>query len=154
MFKLMAGVQMTTTVYKGSGPALIDVMSGQVQGMVDPILSTLPQVRDGRMKALGVTSASRTAVVPDIPTVAESGLPGFEFYSWYGVWAPAKTPPEIVRKIEVEVARIVKLPDVTERLIAQGFEPVGSTAPQFAAFIQSEMTKYGKLVRDAGLKFE
>jgi tripartite-type tricarboxylate transporter receptor subunit TctC len=122
--------------------------------MIDPILSTLPQVRDGRLKALGVTSASRTAVVPDIPTVAEGGLPGFEFYSWYGIWAPAKTPRDIVNKIEVEVARIVQMPDVTQRLIAQGFEPVGSTSAQFAAFIQSEMAKYGKLVQDAGLKFE
>jgi tripartite-type tricarboxylate transporter receptor subunit TctC len=154
MFKLMARVQITTTVYKGSGPALVDVMSGQVHGMIDPILSTLPQVRDGRLKALGVTSATRSPVAPDIPTIAESGLPGFEFYSWYGIWAPAKTPRDIVNKLEVDVGRIVHTPDMTQRLLAQGFEPVGSTSAQFSTFIQSEMAKYAKLVQDAGLKFE
>jgi tripartite-type tricarboxylate transporter receptor subunit TctC len=154
MFKLMAGVDMLTVVYKGSGPALIDVMSGQVNAIMDPILSTLPLVRDGRLKALGVTSATRSAVVPDIPTVAENGLPGFEFFSWYGIWAPARTSPDIVNRLEAQVARIVQMPDVVQRLTAQGFEPVGSSAGEFSGYIKDEVAKYAKLVQDAGLKFE
>ncbi|HEX9461150.1 MAG TPA: tripartite tricarboxylate transporter substrate binding protein [Alphaproteobacteria bacterium] len=154
MFKLMAGVDMLTVVYKGSGPALLDVMNGQVNAMMDPILSTLPLVRDGRLKALGVTSASRSVVVPDIPTVAESGLANFEFFSWYGIWAPARTSPDVVNKLEAQVAKIVQMPDVGQRLTIQGFEPVGSSAEEFSVYIKDEMAKYAKLVQDAGLKFE
>ncbi len=154
MFRHMTGIQLLTPAYKGSGPAVVDVASGQVSASFLTVPTALSLVRDGRLRALGVSSLSRSQLVPDVPTVAESGLPGFEFTTWNGLWAPAKTPREIVVRLQSSVARIVHRADVSQLLAAQGLEPSGSTPEQFATFIRSEYAKHARLVKEAGLKFE
>jgi tripartite-type tricarboxylate transporter receptor subunit TctC len=154
LLKRDAGVDTLVVAYAGAGPALTDLMGGQVQLMADPMLSSLPLVRGGKLKPLAITSASRSATAPDIPTVAESGMTGFEFVSWYGLWAPKDLPSGIVAKLQDEVAKIVARPDVKQRLAALGFEPVGSTAEYFAKFITDEMAKSAKIIEDAKIKTE
>jgi tripartite-type tricarboxylate transporter receptor subunit TctC len=154
LLKRDAGVDTLVVAYAGAGPALTDLMGGQVQLMADPMLSSLPLVRGGKLKPLAITSASRSATAPDIPTVAESGMTGFEFVSWYGLWAPKDLPSGIVAKLQDEVAKIVARPDVKQRLAALGFEPVGSTAEYFAKFIADEMAKSAKIIEDAKIKTE
>jgi tripartite-type tricarboxylate transporter receptor subunit TctC len=154
LLKRDAGVDTLVVAYAGAGPALTDLMGGQVQLMADPMLSSLPLVRGGKLKPLAITSASRSATAPDVPTVAESGMTGFEFVSWYGLWAPKDLPSGIVAKLQDEVAKIVARPDVKQRLAALGFEPVGSTAEYFAKFIADEMAKSAKIIEDAKIKTE
>jgi tripartite-type tricarboxylate transporter receptor subunit TctC len=154
MFRLMAGIDVITPAYKGTGPAVVDVMSGEVSATFTTIPSALSLVRDGRLKALGVSSRTRSALVPEVPTVAESGLAGFEFNTWNGMWAPAKTPRDIVAKLQAAAARAVQFPAVRQLLVAQGLEPVGSTPEQFADYIRSDVAKHARLIRDANLKFE
>src|SRR3954451_144884 len=139
LLKRDAGVDTLVIAYKGAGPALNDLMGGQIQLMVDPMLSSLPLAQSKAIKALAVTSAKRMAQAPEIPTVAESGMTGFEFVSWYGLWAPSGLPPEIVTKLQTEVARIVAEPAVKKRLETLGFDPIGSTPDYFANYIKSEM---------------
>ena len=138
----------------GTAPALTDLMSGQIQGLADPILSSLPLAQGGKIKALAITSAKRMPSAPDIPTVAESGMKDFEFVSWYGVWGPKGLPPEIVQKLQTEMAKAVKDPGVQERMGVQGFESVGSTADEFAKYVGTEMAKYGKIIKDANIKID
>jgi len=154
MLKFSAGIDYLIVPYKGSGPAYFDLIGGQVQFMMDPILAALPHVKGGKLKALAVTSSKRAAMIPEVPTVAESALPGFEFYSWYGVWAPRGTPRDVVNRIAHEIKRMVDAADVNGRLTAQGFEPVGSTPEQFARYIDAEYAKYAKVVKQAGIKAE
>jgi len=154
LLKREAGAKTLVVAYKGTAPALTDLMSGQIQLLADPMLSSLPLARAGRIKALAITSTKRQAAAPEIPTVEESGLPGFDFVSWYGLWGPKDLPPDIAAKLHASIAEILKMPDVQERLGALGFEPIGSAPDQFAAFIQSEMEKYGKIIRDADIKVE
>ena len=154
MLKFSAGMDYLIVPYKGSGPAYFDLIGGQVQFMMDPILAALPHVKGGKLKALAVTSSKRAAMIPEVPTVAESALPGFEFYSWYGVWAPRGTPRDVVNRIAHEIKRMVDAADVNGRLTAQGFEPVGSTPEQFARYIDAEYAKYAKVVKQAGIKAE
>jgi len=154
MLKFSAGIDYLIVPYKGSGPAYFDLIGGQVQFMMDPILAALPHVKGGKLKALAVTSSKRAAMIPEVPTVAESALPGFEFYSWYGVWAPRGTPKDVVNRIAHEIKRMVDAADVNGRLTAQGFEPVGSTPEQFARYIDAEYAKYAKVVKQAGIKAE
>jgi tripartite-type tricarboxylate transporter receptor subunit TctC len=129
-------------------------MGGQVQLMADPMLSSLPLVQGGKLKALAITSARRITTAPNIPTVAESGMTGFEFVSWYGLWGPKDLPDGIAAKLQDEIAKIVARPDVKQRLAALGFEPVGSTSEYFTKFIADEMAKSAKIISDAKIKTE
>jgi tripartite-type tricarboxylate transporter receptor subunit TctC len=154
LLKREAGVDTLVIAYKGTGPALTDLMSGQIQLVADPMLSSLPLAQSGRIKALAVTSLKRQAIAPEIPTVAESGFPGFEFVSWYGLWGPKDLPADIAAKLQTSVANVLAQPDVKERLSQLGFEAIGSTSDYFAKFIGSEMTKYGEIIHDANIKAE
>ncbi len=154
MFRVMAGIQVLTPLYKGNSPVMADVMSGQVNATFTSIPTAISLIQGGRLKVLAVTSRTRSSLMPKVPTVAESGLPDFESVGWHGFWAPAKTPRDIVNRLQAALARIVKSPDVVPLLAAQGLEPVGSTPEQFAEYIRSEYSKAEKLIRDAGLKLE
>ena len=154
LLKRDAGVDTLVIAYKGAGPMLTDVMSGQVQLVADPILSSLPLAQSGKIKGLAVTSAKRVAAAPEIPTVAESGMTGFDFVSWYGLWGPKGLPAVIVAKLQTEVAAIVAQPAVKERMALLGFEPIGSATAYFAQYIDDEMAKYAKIIRDANIKAE
>jgi tripartite-type tricarboxylate transporter receptor subunit TctC len=152
--KREAGVNTLVITYKGTGPALNDLMSGQIQLLADPILSSLPLARAGRIKALAITSLKRQSAAPEIPTVEESGLPGFEFVSWYGLWGPKGLPAAITAKLQAGVAGVLAQPDVKERLVTLGFDAIGSTPDDFTKFISSEMARYGKIIQDANIKAE
>jgi tripartite-type tricarboxylate transporter receptor subunit TctC len=154
LLKRDAGVDTLVIAYKGAGPMLSDIMSGQVQLVADPMLSSLPLTQSGKIKALAITSLKRVAAAPEIPTVAESGMTGFEFVSWYGLWGPKGLPADIVAKLQAQVAAIVAEPDVKARLSILGFEPIGSTTDYFARYIDDEMAKYAKIIRDANIKAE
>jgi tripartite-type tricarboxylate transporter receptor subunit TctC len=153
-FKRLAGVDMILVPYRGSAPALADVAGGQVTAMIDPILSTLPLVQGGRLRALGVTGATRSAIAPAIPTLEEAGAPRVEASSWYGIWAPAGTPPVIVARLQATVADALQGPALRAALSADGFEVEGSSSEAFAAFIAEEMQRYARLVEEARLTFE
>jgi tripartite-type tricarboxylate transporter receptor subunit TctC len=154
LLKRDAGLDTLVIAYKGASPALNDLMGGQIQLMVDPMLSSLPLAQGKAIKALAITSAKRSPAAPEIPTVAEAGMTGFEFVSWYGLWAPKNLPPELIVRLQSEVARIVAMPDVKERLLTLGFEPIGSSTEDFTKYIASEMDKNGKIIRDAKIKSE
>jgi tripartite-type tricarboxylate transporter receptor subunit TctC len=154
LFQRRAGVDLITVPYRGSAPALADVASGQVTAMIDPILSALPLVQSGQLTALGLTGRTRSALLPQVRTIAESGLPDFEAYSWYGIWAPAGTAPEIVDRLQRGVAEALRRPAVRAPLVAEGFEIVGSSPAAFAVYIRAETAKYARLVADAHLTFE
>ncbi|MGZ5064822.1 MAG: tripartite tricarboxylate transporter substrate binding protein [Usitatibacter sp.] len=154
LFKSLAGVKIVHIPYKGSAPAVTDLLGGQVHVMFDNAPNVLPQVKAGRLRALAQTGASRSAVAPDIPTVAEAGVPGYELTVWFGLVAPAGTPREVVGKLNAEVLKILAMPDVRERFLAQGVEPLGSTPEEFRDHIRAQMAKWGKVVRDAGVQAE
>ena len=154
LLKKEAGVNTLVVAYRGTSPALTDLMSGQIQGLADPILSSLPLAQGGKIKALAITSLKRMPSAPEIPTVAESGMKDFEFVSWYGVWGPKGLPAEIVQKLQTEMAKAVKDKGVQERLTVQGFEAVGSTGAEFAKYIGTEMAKYEKIIKDANIKVD
>jgi len=154
LLKRDAGVDTLVIAYKGASPALNDLMGGQIQLMVDPMLSSLPLAQNKSIKALAITANKRSPAAPEIPTVAESGMTGFEFVSWYGLWAPKGLPPELVDKLQAEVAKIVALPDVKERLQTLGFDPIGSSTADFTKYIASEMEKNAKIISDAKIKTE
>jgi tripartite-type tricarboxylate transporter receptor subunit TctC len=154
LLKREANVDTLVIAYKGTAPALTDLMSGQIQLLADPMLSSLPLSQAGRIKALAITSLKRQAAAPEIPTVEESGLPGFEFASWYGLWGPKNLPADIAAKLQSSVANALVQPDVKARLSTLGFEAIGSTPEKFATFIEDEMAKYGKIIHDANIKAE
>ena len=149
-FKIATGVDMQHVPYKGSGPALTDLMGGQVQLMFDSLPSSISHVKSGKLRAIAVTTAKRSSALPNVPTIAESGVPGFDISTWYGIWAPAGTPKEIVSKLSGEIAKIVKMPDVRERLAGLGAEPVGNSPDEFAAYCRSELAKWAKIVKASG----
>ena len=149
-----AGVDMVHVPYKGSGQAVIDLLGGQVQMMFSGMSSVMQHIKAGKLRALAVTGAQRSPAVPDVPTIAESGFPGFEATAWYGVLAAARTPKTIVNRLHDEIVRALALPDVKERLNNVGFELVGSTPDEFAAFIKSEIAKWTRVVRDAHISAE
>ena len=154
LFKTMAGVDIAHVPYKGSAPAMVDVLGGHVPVYFDGIVTTLSQVKAGKLRALGVTSAKRSPSAPEIPTVAESGLPGFEVISWWGMVVQSAVPKEIVSKLSAEIVKIVQMPDVKERLAAQGAIPIGSTPEQFASHIKAETAKWGKVIKECNVKVD
>jgi len=154
LFKVMAGVQMTHVPYKGSAPAVQDLISGQVQLMFDNLPPSLPQIKAGKLRALAVTSATRAPALPDVPTMAEAGLPGFEASSWFGVLAPAGTPPAIVAKLNAEIAKWLATPEAKERLSKQGANAAGGSPEDFVKHIAAETAKWAKVVKDSGAKID
>ena len=154
LFKSMSGITMEHIAYKSSPLAHIDIIAGQVHAMFDAMPTALPQVKAGRLRALAVTTAKRSAQLPDLPTIAEAALPGFEASGWFGFAAPARTPREIVLTLNKEIVRILALPDVKERLIAQGADPVGDTPEEFAQYIKAEAAKWGRIIKALNLKIE
>jgi tripartite-type tricarboxylate transporter receptor subunit TctC len=154
LFKLMANVQMTHVPYKGSAAALPDVISGQVNVMFDNAPSVIQHIRGGKLKALAVTSATRSPALPSVPTIAEAGLPGYEASSWFGVLAPAGTPKDIVDKLSQTIAKALQAPEMKERLSAQGADAIGSTPDQFATHIKTEIDKWSKVVKVSGAKVD
>jgi tripartite-type tricarboxylate transporter receptor subunit TctC len=154
LFKMSSGVNIMHIPYKGAAPATTDVIAGQIQLSFASTPGSIPVVKAGKVRAIGVTSAKRIAKLPDVPTVAESALPGYEASVWYGVVAPARTPPEVVQRLNRDIARIVAEPVHRDRMLAGDFEPTTSTPEQFAAFIKSETVKWGKVVKASGAKPE
>jgi tripartite-type tricarboxylate transporter receptor subunit TctC len=154
LLKLLAGVVIVHVPYKGPGPAQAAVLAGEVDLLFDPIASTYPHVKAGRLKGLAVTSTERSPAAPEIPTVAESGVPGFEVVVWVGAFAPAGTPPAIVRRLNAELVRSLEAPDVRGPLVQQGVTPVGSTPDAFAAHVQRELAKWARVVKETGARAE
>ncbi len=152
MFKFMAGLDIVHVPYKGGGEQLTALIAGEVQASFNLVPTALPQVRAGRLKALAITSAQRLAVVPEVPTIAEAGVPGYEATSWQGVVLPAGTPRAIVDRLYGEIAKALKSPEMTERLAAEGSTPGGITPEEFAAHIKSEIAKWAKVVKLSGAK--
>ena len=154
MFKLQAGVDMVHVPYKGGGAVISDLLGGQVALTFATLPSVMPYVKAGRLRALAMTTTKRWPGLPTVPTIAESGFPGFEISTWIGLLAPAGTPKDVVGKLHGEVTRILKLPDVRERFDSLGMEPVGDSPEQFAQYIRSELAKYAKVVRQSGARVE
>jgi tripartite-type tricarboxylate transporter receptor subunit TctC len=152
LFKTMAGIEMTHVPYKGAAPAMQDLVGGQIQLMFDNLASALGQVRAGKVKGLAVTTAKRTSLAPDLPTIAESGLPGFDINTWFGVFVPAGTPPDVVDRLHAEFTRALAAPDVREKMLNLGAEPVGSRPEEFAAYIKQEAQKYARVIKASGAK--
>ena len=151
MLKQMAGVSLVHIPYNGGGPAMTALLSGDVSVLINNILAAVPQIKAGRLGALGVTGRQRSPALPDIPTIAEAGIAGFDVTAWFCIFAPAGTPPAIVTKLSGEVARILKLPDINERLVGQGLEPVGSSPDEFSRFLRAEVVKWEKVIKAAGI---
>ena len=154
MLKMMAGVKMTHVPYKGGGPALNDLIGGQIQLMLENIPSTLPHAKSGRLRALAVSGLKRSALVPDLPTLDEAGLKGYEIVGWNGLFVPAGTSRQIVTRLHGDIAKALAQPDVKERLATMGAEPVGNSPEAFRAFVKAEIVKWAKVVKEAGLKVE
>lgn len=154
LFNLMAGVKMTHVPYKGNSLAVTDLVGGQVQAMFSNVGPVLPFIKSGRLKALGVTSAQRFGTAPDLPTIAESGLPGFEIIAWVGFCAPAATPRDIITKLNTEIVRALRSPDVQKALRDAGADTAPMTTEQMDAFIKADMAKWARVVKDANIKLD
>ena len=154
LFNMMAGVKMSHVPYKGGGPAMIDLVAGQVQLVFATAASAVPQIKAGRIKGLAVTTIKRSALMPELPTISEAGLAGFDANNWYGLLAPAKTPRPVIMRLNTEVAKILNMPDVKDFLFKQGLDAAPGTPEQFAAYMKSERAKWGKVIKAAGLKAE
>lgn len=148
--KSLAGIDILHVPYKGTAPAFADLSTGRVNLIFEPISTMLPHVRSGKVKALGVTSAKRSPVAPEIPAIAEQ-LPGFDASTWYGILVPAGTRPEVVAKLNAELVKITRMPEMRERLLAQGLQPVASTPEQFATVLRNDLRHWSRLVKDAGI---
>ena len=154
LFKMLSGVEMTHVPYKGNGPAMADLLAGRVLVMFDQISTALPQMQGGKLRALGVTTAKRSAVAPEVPTLAEAGLAGFDMTTWHGLVAPAGTPAEVIAKLNAEVVKALDSPEVRERFKANGIDPVSSTPAQFGALMQSEIARWRDVVKASGAKVD
>ncbi len=154
LFKTMTGTYMVHFPYRGSGPALLDLIGGTMDLMFDNLPSAMPQIKAGKLKALAVTSAQRSAALPDLPTIAEAGVPGFDASSWFGLLAPAGTPADVVSRIQQESAKAMQTADLKARLLSQGAIPSGNTPAEFAAFIRAETAKWAKVVKASGAKVD
>jgi len=153
-FRFAAGIDVAHVPYKGPSEALLETMTGRVQYFISPLVPALPLIREGTVLALAVTTAQRTPMLPDVPTVAEAALPGYEFQAWFGMFAPGGTPRDIVEQLSREVARIVRLPDVAKQMASQGEMPRSSTPDEFASFVRVEIDKYRKIVKLANVRVE
>ncbi|MBA2961908.1 MULTISPECIES: tripartite tricarboxylate transporter substrate binding protein [Ramlibacter] len=154
LFRSMAGITMTHVPYKGSGPATVDLVSGHVQLSMPNILTAMPHIKAGTLRALGVTGPRRADALPDVPTIAQAGLPGYESVQWYGVLAPAGTPAAVVNKLQAEIVRAIQSPEVQASMASEGADPVGSSADEFATFIRGEIAKWAQVVKTAGIQQE
>jgi tripartite-type tricarboxylate transporter receptor subunit TctC len=154
LFKSMTGVDMLHIPYKGSAPAVTDLLAGQVNMMFDNIPSSLPHIKAGKLRALAVTGSKRSPLLPDLPTIAEAGVPGYDSYVWFGVVAPAGTPPEIVKRLNAELAKAAETPEFRDRLTGQGYDVLSTTPEQMADSIRSELTKWGKVVKASGARVD
>ncbi len=154
LFKSMTGIQMVHVPYKGSAGVLADLIGGQIVVTMDNMPPYVPQVKAGKIRALAVSPARRSPALPELPTVAEAGVPGYDSGAWFGLVAPANTPKDIVNKLSRETARILKLPDVSARLADLGAEPVGGTPEQFSAHIKAEIAKWAKVIKDANVELQ
>ena len=154
LFKTLAGIDIVHVPYKGGAPAMQDLLGGQVQFMFDNLANSMAQMKAGKLKAFAVTTAKRSALAPELPTMAEVGVTGFDISTWYGIMAPAKTPPDIVRKLNAEIVKILGSEDMREKLKVQGAEPAPTSPEEFAAFIRTDWTKYAKIVKDSGAKVD
>lgn len=151
MLKSMAGISVVHVPYNGGGPALTALLSGEVSVLFNNILAAVPHIKSGRLGALGVTGRQRSPALPDVPTVAEAGIAGFEVTAWFCVFVPAMTSPAIVRKLNREVVRILALPEIRERLGSQGLEPLGNSPEEFGVFLRAEIVKWQKVIQYAGI---
>jgi tripartite-type tricarboxylate transporter receptor subunit TctC len=151
-FKLAAGIDAVHIPYKGTPEAITDTMTGRVTYFFSPISAALPNIREGKLVALGVSTAKRSSALPNVPTIAESGLPGFDYNLWVGLWAPAGTPQDVVDKINADIAKVLAMPDMRERLAALGAEPMTMTPAEFRKFMRDEMDDSAKVVKAAGIK--
>jgi tripartite-type tricarboxylate transporter receptor subunit TctC len=154
MFAAMAGISITHVPYKGTQLSIPDLMSGQVAMLFDNVMTAKPHVDGRKLKALGISSLERSSIMPEVPTVAQSGLSGFDSWTWFGIFGPANTPRAVVERVNHEVNRIVTDPAVRERFAQLGFETTGGTPAQFAAVVQGEAAKWSKVIRDANVKPE
>ena len=154
IFKLATSTDLVHVPYKGSGPALTDLIAGQVQIMFGTMPPTLPHVKTGKLRALGVSGTKRSVAAPEVPTIAEAGVPGFEVLNWYGIVAPSKTPAAIVQRLNGELVKTLKAREMIESLGTQGLEAAGGTPERFGVFIKSEIAKYAKVIKAAGIRAE
>ena len=151
---LMTKTQMIHIPYKGSGQAITDLLSGQVELNFDSPPNTLQHIRSGKLKGLGITSTKRSPLLPNVPTIAESGVPGYEMSQWFGVFGPAGLPPAITDKLATEINAILKTPDVAEKIASQGGDIIGGSPAEFAAFLKTDTVRWAKLIKDANIKPE
>ena len=154
LFRILAGADIVHVPYKGAGPAMVDVLSGQVQLYFATMPAAMPHVKSGKLAPVAVTSSRRSQALPDLPTIAEAGVPGYEASTWYGVLAPAHTPAAVIARLHENIVRILAVSETRARLADQGFEPVGSSPEEFGAYIKSEIAKWGKVIGDAGIRPE
>ena len=154
LFQSLAGIKMTHVPYKGTTQATLDVISGQIPMMFSGTNAVLPQVREGRLRALGAGSAKRQPPLPDVPTLAEAGVPGYEFVTWFGLFVPLNTPKDIIAWLHTETAKALAAPDVREKLMAQGIDIETSTPEQLTALTKARLEQMGKLIKDAGVVVE
>jgi tripartite-type tricarboxylate transporter receptor subunit TctC len=152
LFNAMAGVRMVHVPYKGNAPALTDLVGGHVDVVFNGLTSALPFIKSGKLRALGMTSLNRSATLPQVPTLDEAGLKGFQAVAWNGLTAPARTPKSVIDKLNADVLKVVRAPELVEKLRAEGSDPVGSSVEQYSAFLRDEIAKWGKVIRAANIK--
>src|ERR1700730_17311691 len=152
LFKSLAGIDVVHVPYKGGAPALSDLVGGQVSFMIENMPGTMPYARAGNLRALAITSPRRSELAPELPTMAEAGVPGYEMSGWNGIFAVKGTPPEIVARLHSEVAKILRTPEVRQELAALGAEPVGDTPEEFGAFLKADMARWGKIIQEKGIR--
>lgn len=154
LFKSLAGIDIVHVPYKGNAPAIADLMGGQIQMMMDFLPSAMPHIKSGKVRALGITPVRRSAALPEVPTIAESGVPAYDMLSYFGVLAPAKTPPRVVARLNAEINRISQLPEVRENYARQGIDPAQETAEKFRAYLQAEIGKWARVVKETGARVD
>jgi len=154
LFSSMAGIELTHVPYKGAGPALIDTLGGQVNLIMSSIVSGMPYAKAGRLRALAITTRTRSPALPELPTISESALPGYDFSSWYGLMVPAGTPQPVIGRLHDETVKALKLPDLQQRLASEGCDAVGSTPEKLGAYIRTEMARWAKVVKASGMQAE
>jgi tripartite-type tricarboxylate transporter receptor subunit TctC len=154
IFKRMAGVDMTHVPYKGAGPAVIDLLGGQMQVMFANAPVVLPHIRAGKLRALATTSAQRLSILTEFPTIAESGLPGYEADTWYGIFAPARLPADVLKRLNADFAHVLHLPDIKSLFASQGAEVVGNPAEKFRLIVADEVAKWARVIKETGIRIE